>query len=337
MDQGLVVDRLMIALGALAGAAVGVPAAIWLVGRACRRRGWPSGLVFAAQALTPVVVFYAASIAFDLSATTGEAVVERKDERITYGTQIPGGWNRSYWATVRIAASDGPTPSLLWLGEATFDALHPDVRVAVHYWPAFPHLGRLAGESTTAWVPWTWLAWAAGVIALGRGVWHALASRPAIRVVLAFVAVAGGVVWWVFPTPWDAPLAQPVVDGTAEVRQVRDVTRAFVSGRRTGHIDAPQPWQLVELQFVPEGRTEPVIAIDGVDLGSVRGLTVGARVPIRYRADAPREARLHGARTYRWREWLELGEYLLLLVATVAAIVLLGRLVSMLWRRATTR
>jgi hypothetical protein len=174
--------------------------------------------------------------------------------------------------------------------------------------------------------------------AIGLMVWRTLRRRaPVLMGVIVFAAIAGAVVWWVFPTPWDDELEQPTATTLAEVRSVRTVTRSFVSGRSTGYIEAPQRWNVVELQFVPEGRDQPVVAVDGVDEGSVKGLVPGATLPVRYNPNHPRDARLDGSRTYRWREWIELGEYIVLIILVFGGLWLLGKLASAWWRRLTTR
>ena len=70
--------------------------------------------------------------------------------------------------------------------------------------------------------------------------------------------------------------------------RVREETRSFMSGRSTGSVDAPQPWNIVELRFLPAGRTKPVTAVDSVDAGWVAGRERGARLTVTYNAAHPR-------------------------------------------------
>jgi hypothetical protein len=61
------------------------------------------------------------------------------------------------------------------------------------------------------------------------------------------------------------------------------------------------PLELVELQFVPEGRTDPVVAVDRITAGSVPNLKEDDSVPITYQRDRPRIARMAGGkRDYGW-------------------------------------
>jgi hypothetical protein len=119
--------------------------------------------------------------------------------------------------------------------------------------------------------------------------------------------------------------------------RVREETRSFMSGRSTGSVDAPQPWNIVELRFLPAGRTKPVTAVDSVDAGSVAGRERGARLTVTYNAAHPREARLSGTRTWRRKEWGELGEFAVFLVVICGAFVLLGKVVGAWWRRMLRR
>lgn len=332
MESDLVVQRLANGAMFLVAALLLGLFSTWLVGHVCRAARLTSGLVVLAQLMTPVALFYGGSFVFDRVGAVAAATVESKEERINYQTRIPGSWSRSYWATVRFPTSEGPTPAVLWLDEATFDRLRTGAALDVRYASWFPHIARPASQSTLALVPWGWLTRALVVAGVAVGMWLGLRRRPLLMGVSFFLAIAAGVVWWVFPTPWEPRLAEPTRTAEAEVRSVRDVTRAFLSSRTTGAIDAPQPWQLVELRFVPEGRDEAVTALDGVDEGSVVGLEVGARVPVTYSARTPRDARLAGTRTYRWREWQALGEYVLLIAAVWVGVTLAARLAAAWWR-----
>lgn len=334
MDQDLVLQRLWQGAFILGGAVVIGGAAIWLTGWLCRRAKVGNGLTVLAQVLTPVALFYGGSLYLDTAGVVARAEVTRKSENISYAPRIPGEWTRSFWATVRFSAGDGPHEAALWLGEAAFDALHTGDRLDIRYVREVPFIARPADDSTRSLIPWRVLTGAALAAAVSIALWLALRRRhPGLLAVLAFAAICVGVVVWVFPTPWETPLVEPVRATEAEVRQVRDITRSFVSGRSTGSIEAPQPWQLVELQFVPEGRDQPVTALDSVDVGSVPGLEAGRRVPIHYSAAAPRDVRLVGGRrTYRWREWMELGQYLAIVVGVGAALIVAGKLLGAWWR-----
>jgi hypothetical protein len=341
MDADLVVQYVTRSLLLLGGALAFGLFATWLVGRLCRRAAVSPGLTLVAQLLTPVALLYAASLYLDVAGYVAQARVASTEEEISYPSgspSIPGNWSRSFWATVKFNAPDGPREAPLWIDEKTFDALRPGAAITVRYLPWLPFIARPAEQSTLAFVPWRWLA--IGFLVVGVALALRRLLRPAppwVKALLVLSSIGAVVVTLVFPTPWLTPLDPPVLTTIAEVRQVREVTRSFVSGRTTGFVPAPQPWNPVELRFVPQGRDTPVIAVDGVDIGSVPGLQSGARVPVSYNASNPRDARLAGARSYRWREWGELAELALAAVVVTGGFLLLGKAAGAWWRRMLNR
>jgi hypothetical protein len=340
MDADVAIQHVVRGLVLLGGAIAFALFATWFVGWLCRRSEVPAGLTFAAQVLTPVALFYAASLYLDVTGQVVQARIASTEERISHnGGEIPGRWNRSFWANVRFDTPEGPRGAPLWLDEATYDALRPETSIAVRYLPWLPIIARPADQSTRAFVPWRWLAAAILMLAVVLALRLVLRRLPAWwRAVAILAAMAVLVVWLVFPTPWETPLDPPVLTANAEVLRVREETRSFVSGRTNGSVLAPQPWNVVELRFVPQDRERPVIAVDSVDVGSVAGLQVGARLPVRYNAANPRNARLvPGARTWRQKEWGELAELVLLIVVIGAVFTLLTKVAGAWWRRMLTR
>jgi hypothetical protein len=338
MDSDVVV-QILIDIAVFTGGAVAVGVvATWLVGKVSRRAGLSNGFALLAQVLTPVTLFYLGSMYLDVAGIVVEAQVTSTEERISYRPRTPGAWSRSFWAAVTFTAPDGPAMAPLWIDEGRYDALRPGATVAVRYLPLLSFIARPADQSTRALVPWRWLAIAAGVAACAGILWLGLRrASPVLKGLTVLAAIVFGVIWIRFPTPWPPPIEPPVRTATAEVRSVRTVTHSFLSGGSTGTVAAPQPWEVVELQFVPEGRDKPVIAVDGVDVGSVAGLEVGARLPVSYSANRPRDARLVGARTYRWREWRELGEHAATGVVVIGGLLALGTLAGAWWRRSVRR
>jgi hypothetical protein len=291
----------------------------------------------AAQILTPVTVLYGLSLYLDVAGHVVQARVTSTEERIahhTSGRHTPGGWSRSFWASVNFDTPEGPGMAPLWLDEATYDALMPGASIAVRYLPVLPFIARPADQSTLAFVPWRWPGIALIALAVVLTLRRVMRGVPAwLKAFSILVSIAAAVVWFVFPTPWVAPLEPPVLTAQAEVKRVREETASFTSGRATGSVPAPQPWNIVELQFVPEGRKKPVIAVDSVDVGSVPNLRVGERLPVTYNKSNPREARLAGTRTWRWKEWGELAQWAVLGIITLAVMSLLGKVMGAWWRR----
>lgn len=126
--------------------------------------------------------------------------------------------------------------------------------------------------------------------------------------------------------------AAPKRTARATVNQLTEVTEILATSESSG-VEATQPYQIVELQFVPEGRTEPVIGVDKIDSGSIPGLTKGKVVDIDYQADRPRTVLMRGGtRTFPQKAYEAVaknaGVYLLLL----GALALLAYLFDSFWK-----
>jgi hypothetical protein len=124
--------------------------------------------------------------------------------------------------------------------------------------------------------------------------WAVTRARALGWVVAA--AVAGGVVWLFIQ---DFPRATPdpnvaVRHGIARVQSISHIDSLF-EGSRTRGFDAEQPIDIVGVEFIPEGRTEAVVAVDLIDRGSL-AIKEGATAPIEYEANSPRTAHLAGAK-----------------------------------------
>jgi hypothetical protein len=96
-----------------------------------------------------------------------------------------------------------------------------------------------------------------------------------------------------FPLPV-APPREDVRTAAGAVKSLERVEWLFRDNHARG-FQADQPIQIVGVQFVPDGRTEPVLAVDLIDAGSVPGLQEHAPVSIDYERSAPRTAHIHGA------------------------------------------
>jgi hypothetical protein len=95
-----------------------------------------------------------------------------------------------------------------------------------------------------------------------------------------------------FPLPGAAP-ATEVRRAAGEVKSISRIYRLFSGSRSRGEI-AAQPVSVVGVEFIPEGRLEPVLAVDLIDEGSL-AVKQGAAVSVEYESAAPRTAYLLGA------------------------------------------
>jgi len=101
---------------------------------------------------------------------------------------------------------------------------------------------------------------------------------------------------------------------------------------------AHQPVDVMAVEFVPQGFTDSVLAVDLVDRGSVQGLEEGAVVEVEYEAARPRVAWLRGAsRTFTRRNLVGLGEDTVLwigvLIAGLLILTFLGKAFNRLLER----
>lgn len=188
---------------------------------------------------------------------------------------------------------------------------------------------RLANERT-----WTGLANMAGragvtayvaiAVALGLLMWRILHLRG-----FAWAALAGllcvMLVFYIgrFPRPTRAP-QRNVRSATGTVKTLERWTILFrsKSDRSSHKWVADQPIAVAAVEFIPEGRTDAVVAVDLLDDGSLPGLAERAPVNIVYERAAPRVAQIQGAR----REFAERNAW-----GLVSQMFTLGVVVAVLW------
>ena len=112
----------------------------------------------------------------------------------------------------------------------------------------------------------------------------------------AAIGIAAGV-GWLFILDFPRAMPQPqraVRSAIGRVKSVGHVNR-ILSGQRSSGWVADQPIDVLGVEFVPEGRSEPVVAVDLIDRGSVPALKQGSTVAVRYEAESPRTAYVEGA------------------------------------------
>jgi hypothetical protein len=125
---------------------------------------------------------------------------------------------------------------------------------------------------------------------------------------MGWTLLAGAVVGlgWLFLQDFPRRTPDPAVAvqrASGKVQSIDHIDRLF-SGSRTRGLDTDQPIDVVAVEFVPQGRSEPVVAVDLIDRGSVGGLKERSIVPIRYEAGSPRTAYIDGAtRTFPERNF----------------------------------
>jgi len=137
-----------------------------------------------------------------------------------------------------------------------------------------------------------------------------------IAALLVILMVGGGLY---IGSGWPPPAPGGPREATiATVRDMHRVDRVW-GGRRTEAEDAVQPYDIVELEFVPSGASGLVVAVDLVDANSVPGLTEGARLPIHYSVEQHRWAQIDtAARTFPWKNMRSFG------IIAVIGVVIIG-------------
>jgi hypothetical protein len=115
----------------------------------------------------------------------------------------------------------------------------------------------------------------------------------------------------------------PWRESTAVISEVTHI--AEYSTRRSSS-QLPWPFDIVQLSFTPDGRDQPVIAVDVVESASAPGLVKGGTVRIVWPEDDPRSATIKGARPGSpWANWFYgLAEILAIGAAVIAFFVVIG-------------
>ena len=143
----------------------------------------------------------------------------------------------------------------------------------------------------------------------------AWAVGMAVLPLLAIILLQG------FPRPTLAPSGE-VRHATGRVTGVGRINKLF-SGSRSRGVIADQPIDVVSVEFVPEGKTEPVVAVDLIDRGSMPGLKEQSTVTLTYEAASPRTAYIGGA-TRRFPKLNFSGAVVVSILYFAVAVVMLG-------------
>lgn len=269
-----------------------------------RRRSNPLGLAFA---LVLGGLLVGGSLWLDRRGEKVLAPVQTKNERITLRHDPQGTWYRWYELGVGVGGSGAPTwTASVEVPEARFDSIRIGDSVEVRYLPQLPLFARASDRSTGTVAREA--AQRVGIMPLLLWLGCGIAGLWIAARVGTLPVVAGGLLWMAagFPVLLRAP-APPTPSGSAGTARVSAITLVAKSPerargrRRRARAEWRRlavPYQVVQLH-VAAGRSDTVLAIDAVDSGSVRGLSIGADLPVRYDPKAPRNARLvSGTRSF---------------------------------------
>ena len=282
--------------------------AVYLVGKLLAFGRQDSLLPFGLVTGAAVVLFGAVSLYLDAQPSI-PGVVEGKSEQIDVDSE--GGWTHDLTVQVRYTRPD--------TGEERTDALAADAAIYDRVSAGDPvevrflHLGglfsfaRLSERSTLSMLfnavsnPVFYIIVAFAVLI---GLVWLLSKRAALKAALLPVLLVLFALALVvnFLPQWRAsrPLRGEQKTLAATVLEVERLTEVG-GGDETEPEPLIQPFDLVQVTFVPEEIGEPVLAADIVDADSL-SLEMGGSATIHYLVNNPRTIRLDGgARTYAWK------------------------------------
>ena len=173
------------------------------------------------------------------------------------------------------------------------------------------------------------------VVAIAMLLWVWRRSRlPGFGWAMGALIVCGitALLFYDFPRPTPAPAGETRA-ASGKVKSLRRIDMLMNTSRSRG-VEAHQPVDVVGVEFVPQGFHDPVLAVDLVDRGSIRGLAEGATVEVDYEAAQPRTAWLRSAtRTFLRRNLIGLGEDAMLYIGLLVAGLLLVQFVGKAFKR----
>jgi hypothetical protein len=260
------------------------------------------------------------------SQATGTLVEKRESVRVHWDV-----WYRRFEIIAAFAVPGQPVEhrAICDVDEQTYDSLHPGNRVSVHYLPNFLNQPFIPATHLSPCTSAASINWNASVI-------RNLAIAFAILLVILFlwrilrIGIAGLLlipwaclifVYIAIPRLEPAP-TQPV-HGKATIWNIVTISRLLSDSESRG-IALQHRYQIVELKFTPPGMDTPVVAVDKIDLNSVRNLAKDQTVEIVYDSAHPRIARIvGGTRLFR-------GQALTTVLLTAGALFVLLIAVALL-------
>jgi hypothetical protein len=264
-----------------------------------------------------------------------EGQVVDKEESIN-STARNNNWTRRLRITVSYVPHDQtyPNEAVIGVDRPTFDGLTVGSTVAVRYQPKpwmryQPLSGVLLAEQT----PWSlfssftynqWLPVVLGLVTLLLFFLLFKAQSLFPRLVVAtflVLSITASIVVSVRPA---ALFDQgPHATVAAQVLSVERITMEPGS-TRTRPEELLQAIDRVQLEFVPEGMSDQVLAVDDIDAGSIDGIAEGDQVNVTYPVANPRTAQIVGAtHDHRLINWLMIPRTIgIILIGTVLFILL---------------
>jgi hypothetical protein len=277
--------------------------------------------------LIPVLLL-AASLYLDVGGSLVTGNITSKDERVE--VRRAGDWRHTIRVAVSFQTSTNEREVNLDVDPALFDALSVGQQVEVRYLE-FGRLfvfARLARQSTLTVIPWTLIRNAALIILPVILIWRLNQARSALR--RPSILWWGALIMWIAGLGWFVALPRlnpaPRLQAVAHAQTITHYTQVEISSRRSSDVfDVPQPFDLVQLSFVPAGLHDPVLAVDAIDSGSVSRLEQGGNIAITYPENDPRAAAIDGAGyTHYWKNPLGYAGYNTIAILGFLALLTVG-------------
>jgi hypothetical protein len=264
------------------------------------------------------------------NAVPGALTEKRESVRTNYAD-----WFRRFQIVAAFKAPGYPYErhTICDVDQQIFDSIHVGSPVTVHYLPVLLSIPLVSSTHISPCPPWGMfgvnpelyrrLLYLYGSLAIILGIVFVLRIRRAVWLLLPWSALF--VFYGICPHTEPVPL-QPR-PARAMVKEVTTV-KTLVDSRNTdaSPITLAHPYQLVQMQYTPEGRSEPVMAVDAIDPDSVSNLKAGQVLTINYDAGNPRIASIPGAtHMFHAQAMQQLGLEYLVLVAVFLGILLFAR------------
>ena len=294
------------------------------------------------------------SICIDTRGVTVPGVVAKKQEEVTVKNSA---WTRSATVTVQYDPPGEQSPDTVFtkLPLERFDSLRVGSPIDVHYLKAsdlpnypgvkplreihFVVVARLAERTTFSGLREIFDAATVRVLAIIAGaialvVLAVKGKLPGLGWVVAgcVVMAAAYLLQLSLPTVTPEPIGQRAT-AMAKITTLERIDRLFDTSRSRG-TPAKQPVQVVAFTFVPSGRTEPVVAVDQIDDGSMAGMALGDTVEVTYEIAQPRTARINGGtRYFEKRNLIGLAYDAVTLVGAIVVMLLIAKAVGAWFRK----
>lgn len=313
-----------------------VPLLVFLITQVGRLFAWVArirhdGFLLGWWLFWMVAIVAGLSLYMDYGTQHVEGIVTSKSQSVEVRRQ--GDWRTRFNTTLEYPYAGENSYVSLRIDEAHYDALQQGGTTALNVAPLYGSIAlvRLASLTTAEWLatPLRWLAIIAVVVILfvlaerikSKWAWIGIVTVG----VLAAILIPSYLTYRAWQESEDLP-SRPL-RAEATVTSVRRITNidyfpcdGDCSDSMDTAFDVPLQYDIVQMTYVPTGRSEAVLATDSVDVGSY--LTyVGETIPIAYAEANPRDAQILGAtRNHHWRNviffvWTFLATLFLLLAA----------------------